>query len=113
MHLHGLAGLPSGQPSTKRREEVTDMPTEFFDADAKKRISISWRRVFGAIQELVQSLSDILKSLYDAVVKAQSVRKLNRAHWRRPKTRGFVPVTCLYIRPHAAYVRFHVAATGD
>ena len=89
------------------------MATEFFNDCMMERVIDNWKRVFSAIRQIAQSFSEIMKSLYDAVVKAQRVRKLNRAHWRRPKTLGVIPVTYLYIRPHAAYVRFHVAATGD
>ena len=113
MHLRGLVGLPSGQPSTKRREEVTAMPIKHFDDDTMERAIEAWKQAFSALRQVTQSVFEIMKSLYDAVVKAQRVRRLNRAHRRKPKTLGVVPVTYLYIRPHAAYVRFHVAATGD
>ena len=89
------------------------MASEYFDDGTMERVIDAWKRAFSALRQITQSVFEIMKSLYDAVVKAQRVRKENRAHWRRPKTRGFAPVTCLYIRPHAAYVRFHVAATGD
>ena len=89
------------------------MATEYFDDGTMERVIGAWKRALSALRQVTQSVFEIMKSLYDAVVKAQRVRRLNRAHRRKPKTLGVVPVTFLYIRPHAAYVRFHVAATGD
>ena len=89
------------------------MPKELFDDDTMGCAIDAWKRAINALHEITQSVCDIVKCLYDAFVKAQRIRRENRTRWRRPNARDFAPVTYLYIRPHAAYVRFHVAATGD
>ena len=73
----------------------------------------AWNRAIDAFRSTCRTVTELLRSLYEAATRELRTRESNRAHWRMELVLGSIVSDAPFAYNHAAAMRFHVAATGD